>query len=77
LKNEGNKMKKILFKTLLAIIFATNQASAEDTNRTTEELITEFMQLEQEIQEEKAKTEAVMQLGKTVDKLVKQLGIDD
>jgi len=70
-------MKKILFKTLLAIIFATNQASAEDTNRTTEELITEFMQLEQEIQEEKAKTEAVMQLGKTVDKLVKQLGIDD
>ena len=84
-------MIKILFSTLLAIIFSTNQASAEDINKTTEELIVEFMKLDQKIEEEKKKqaearaktatlkkkSEDIRKLGKTVDELAKKLGIND
>jgi len=76
-------MKIIFFSTILILITALVNAD-EIKQKTTEELMKEFIQLverekeaDKRIAEEKAKTEAVMRLGKTVDKLVKKLGVDD
>jgi len=75
-------MKKILFSTLLTIFFVSNAISDEAKNTkdlkkmSTEELMQELAKSEQELEKEKTKTKAVMKLGKTVDKLAKELNID-
>jgi DNA-binding protein H-NS len=76
-------MKKTLITSLFAIILITNQLNAQEKPKTNEELVAEFMQLDQQVEKEKQKqrearekTEAVQKLGKTVDELAKTLGVD-
>jgi DNA-binding protein H-NS len=76
-------MKKTLITSLFVIIFITNQLNGQEKPKTNEELVAEFMQLDQQVEKEKQKqrearekTEAVQKLGKTVDELAKTLGVD-
>ena len=84
-------MKKILFSTLLTIFLITNLISDENStielNTTIEdsnlsalsedELLAEFMKLDEEIEEAKEKTKNLEKLEKTVDKLVNTLNIEN
>jgi hypothetical protein len=92
-------MKKILITTLFTILLTANQeiledlnitisdtniTKIEDSNLTEDELIAEFMKLEElmanqdkEVMDEKAKTKAVMKLSRTVNELAENLGIED
>ena len=72
-------MKKLL---LLAVILTTSLTA--ETTKTTEELVSEFMKAKQEADEAKAKTammkaesEKIKKLGATVDKVAKELGIEE
>lgn len=76
-------MKKLLL-TLLSITFITTQINANDKEKTEDELVAEFMEsvererlADKRIEEAKAKTKAIMQLSKTVDKLANTLGVND
>jgi len=73
-------MKKLLL--LLAVILTTSLTA--ETTKTTEELVAEFMKAKQEADEAKAKTammkaesEKIKKLGATVDKVAKELGIEE
>lgn len=70
---------KLLLSFLLSISFLT----ANEKQKTDEELIAEFMQLEKQIknkekkqEEAKRKTREIKKLRKTVDELAKTLGVD-
>lgn len=67
----------------LTLVLVTSLLSANEKEKTEEELIAEFMQLEEEIKDEKAKTEKlkkrseeIRNLSKTVNKLSKTLGVE-
>lgn len=77
--------RQIMKKSLLLTIFLTlNPLNADTTNMSEEDMINEIMKMQEQIKESeervtraKAKTEAVKKLGRTVDKLVKKLGVDN
>lgn len=80
-------MKNISIITLLAITLISNFLYAEtvksskkikstEQNKSDEEWLKEFMQLQQELKEEKAKTKAIEEEGKTLDEINKLLGVD-
>ncbi len=71
-------------KLLLSLLFSISFLTANETQKTEEELIAELIQIEQKIQNEekkqeeaKAKTREIKKLRKTVDELAKTLGVDD
>jgi len=80
---------KIFLSLCIALLFFSS-AYAENT-KSDDELIAEILRLDKLIEEEEKKqekaiaktrdtktnTEAIMQLGKTVDKLAQTLGVDD
>lgn len=85
-------MKKTTLAILFTVAFSTGQVIAQDVNETAQEMsdeeiqkmIAETIKFQQEIEESekriaaaKAKTEAVMKLGKTVDELAKELGVNE
>jgi len=84
-------MKKILFSTLLTIFLITNLISEENStielNITIEdsnlsdlsedELLAEFMKLDEEIEEAQEKTKNLEKLEKTVDDLASTLNIEN
>ncbi len=70
-------MKKVLFSTLVLILSSHFLQADEVKEKTTEELIAEFMKTDEKIEKEKEKTKAVMKLGETVDKVAKKLGIEE
>ena len=58
----------------------TNITQSEDvnlSNLTEDELFAELMKSEKELETEKVKTEAIIKLGKTVDKLSEHLNIQN
>jgi ParB-like chromosome segregation protein Spo0J len=74
-------MKKTL---LLTIFLALNPLNADTTNMSEQDLVNEFMKMQEQIKEAKYKTdkkrkelEDVKKLGRTVDKLAKKLGVDN
>lgn len=80
-------MKHILIATLFYFTAISNIAYAEtpksaktlkssDHNKSDEEWLKEFMQLQQELKEEKAKTKAIEEEGKKLDEINKLLGVD-
>lgn len=80
-------MKNISIITLLAVALICNSLNAEtvkssknikstEQNKSDEEWLKQFMQLQQELKEEKAKTKAIEEEGKTLDEINKLLGVD-
>jgi len=79
-------MKKLLILTLLLCIFAYTPINAKDSNTTKsnkhefksdEDFFKKMAALDQRQKEAKAKTKAIIELGKTVDEVAKELGIED
>jgi phage regulator Rha-like protein len=76
-------MKKTLITSLFAIILITNQLNAQEKPKTNEELVAEFMQLEEktknqkiQIKEQENEIKVLDKLEKTVDEVAKTLGVD-
>jgi 3-isopropylmalate dehydratase small subunit len=76
-------MKKTLITSLFVIIFITNQLNAQEKPKTNEELVAEFMQLEEktknqkiQIKEQENEIKVLDKLEKTVDEVAKTLGVD-
>ena len=76
-------MKKI-FLIVFTIFLSNTFMNANNTNKTDDELIAEFMQLEKQLKEEKIKTKVlkektveIKKLSKTVDELAKSLGVEN
>lgn len=86
---------KPFINTLISILLSTTLLLAEETTKTNkeqntnkqvmtdEEFLKQFMQLDKEVQEEKAKTlvmkektKELEKLNKTADELLKTLGVD-
>jgi predicted RNase H-like nuclease (RuvC/YqgF family) len=67
-------MKNILLIPLFCISLISSEIVIKDENKTNEELIAEFMLLDQKIEKEKQKTKDMKQLSKTINKLSKTLG---
>lgn len=74
-------MKKTL---LLSIFLALNPLNADTNNMSEQDLVNEFMKMQEQIKEAKSKTdkkrkelEDVKKLGRTVDKLAETLGVDN
>lgn len=74
-------------KTLLSILLLSTSLISNETKKeiqmTDEEFLKQFMQLDKEVEEEKAKTKAMKEktkelekLEKTVDELAQTLGVD-
>lgn len=70
-------MKKLLLTILLSISFITTQINAKEIEKTEDELVAEFLKMDKEIEDMKAKTKALENLENTVDKLTNTLGIKD
>lgn len=79
-------MKNSLFLILIVISLISISVNAKDSNTTKpekqefksdEDFFRKMAELDKQINEEKAKTKAVMELGKTVDAVAKELGIED
>ena len=73
-------MKKLLLNTLLVFAFTTTSLNAEDTKKTNEELVAEFMRIDEERKKEekklveaKAKTKAIKREIKSAIKVNEKL----
>ncbi len=70
---------KPLLSILLISLLSTSLLSNETKKQTTmtdEEFLKQFMQLDKEVEEAKAKTKALEKLEKKVDELAKTIGAD-
>lgn len=70
-------MRKIIVSTLFLVMLSSSLVHAEEVKqKTTEELVAEFMKADEELQKAKAKTKALDELEKKVDELSKILQVD-
>ena len=74
-------MKKTL---LLSVFLILSLLNADTSNMSEQDLVNEFMKMQEQIKEAKSKTdkkrkelEDVKKLGRTVDKLAKKLGVNN
>jgi hypothetical protein len=72
-------MKKVILTFCISLLpfSSVNAEEVKVKQKTYEELKAEFMKSAKKLEESKAKTEAVMKLGRTVDKLAKTLKVDE
>lgn len=75
----------IIFITLFSINLISDEIkktyekqikNQEQKTMTDDEFLKKFMELDREVEEAKAKTEALIKLNKTADEVIKTLGVD-